>query len=405
MNKSEFKTARVRMQEVATRLREIDKWLGDTKDKVTQEKRDMNDEENKTFESYSSEKDALVREKDILRLSVEAYKAGVVPAEREFDAKRAFTKVVCAIKNNRSIPSEFADIVKGRDILIPETRDAVITDTSDIAPMIPLTIGDIIQPLNNKIIYNKIGMKMQYGLKGDFVYPILAQCTADFEGENVQLTDKQITMSSLKPTPQRVGLTIPVSNTAIDEASYSLQDIVIGQIQQAIANLLNKWMFSATKLTSDSTGGCMLAALATPAITTATAGIATWTEVLQLEASVMESGVIIDSTAAFVCNSTMLALLKGTPKETNTAQFIAEGNAANCTIDGFPVFITEDMPTGALGFGVFNYNLLGQFGEARLIVDPYTLAASNQTRFTFNTRFANLVMRNAAFASLALKTA
>ena len=405
MNKSEFKTARVRMQEVATRLREIDKWLGDTKDKVTQEKRDMNDEENKTFESYSSEKDALVREKDILRLSVEAYKAGVVPTEREYDSKRAFAQVVCAIKNNRSIPSEFADIVKGRDILIPETRDAVITDTSDIAPMIPLTIGDIIQPLNNKIIYNKIGMKMQYGLKGDFVYPILAQCTADFEGENVQLTDKQITMSSLKPTPQRVGLTIPVSNTAIDEANYSLQDIVLGQIQQAIANLLNKWMFSASKLTNDATGGCMLTALATPAVTTATVGAATWTEVLNLEASVMKSGVIIDSTAAFVCNSTMLALLKGTPKETNTAQFIAEGNAANCTIDGFPVFITEDMPTGALGFGVFNYNLLGQFGEARLIVDPYTMASSNQTRFTFNTRFANLVMRNAAFASLALKTA
>jgi hypothetical protein len=99
-----------------------------------------------------------------------------------------------------------------------------------------------------------------------------------------------------------------------------------------------------------------------------------------------------------------LAILKATPKESNTAQFIAEGNAANCTVDGFPVFITEDVADNYLGFGVFQYNLLGQFGQVRLIVDPYTMATKNQTRFTLNTSYANLVMRNEAFAALAIKT-
>lgn len=405
MNKTEFKASRLRLQEVATRLREINAWCEETKKKISDEKRKMNDDEKDKFDSYSSEKEALVREKDILGLSIEAFKAGVVPSEREISGKRAFSQIVTAICRNKEIPEEFRGLVNGHDITIPLTRDDVVTALADVSPSVPTTIGDIILPLNNKIIYDKIGMKMQFGLKGNFVYPVLASCTCDFEGENVELTDKKISMSSLSPVPKRVGITIPVSNTAIDESNTSLQDVVLGQIQQAIANMINKWMFGKTLIANNANGGCLYAALNAPAVTTAVIGAVTWGEVLDLEIAVMETGVIIDKTAAFVCNSKMLGILKRTPKETNTAQFIAEGNAANCTVDGFPVFVTEDVPDNYLGFGVFQYNLLGQFGQVRLIVDPYTMATKNQTRFTLNTSYANLVMRNEAFAALAIKTA
>lgn len=403
MNKTEYKAARLRMQEVATRLGEINEWVTTTQKSVNTEKRSMTKEENNKFSDLSAEKDALLREKDILRLSVEAYKAGYVPSEREVSAKRAFAEIVTALKQKRSIPEAYAGIMEGNELKVPAYRSDTFVATADIAPVVPLTIGEIINPLNNGIIYNKVGLKMQYGLKGDFVYPVLAACECSFMGENVELTDSKISMSKLTPTPQRVGITIPVSNTAIDEANVSLQDVVIGQIQQALINLINKWMFSSVKLTNDSTGGCLLTAMATPAVKTA--GDITWAKVLALESAVMKKHVIIDGTACFVCNSSLLATLKATPKTTYAGQFIAEGNAANCTIDGFPVFITEDIADGYLAFGVFQYDLLGQFGQARLIVDPYTLATKNMTRFTFNTRYAQLVLRDEAFAVLEVTSA
>lgn len=34
--------------------------------------------------------------------------------------------------------------------------------------------------------------------------------------------------------------------------------------------------------------------------------------------------------------------------------------------------MTEYIGDGVLGFGIFNYELVGQFGKMHMIVDPYT---------------------------------
>ena len=53
-----------------------------------------------------------------------------------------------------------------------------------------------------------------------------------------------------------------------------------------------------------------------------------------------------------------------------------------------------------LGFGVFSYELVGQFGDMRMTVDSTSAAVAkkNLTYFVFNTDFDMLTLRPEAFA-------
>jgi hypothetical protein len=184
----------------------------------------------------------------------------------------------------------------------------------------------------------------------------------------------------LTPTPKRCSLSVPVSNDAIDETNFALRDIVLVQITMALQRLLNKWMFSPTKITSKASEGVFVKA--TPNIEYTSA--LSWKNVCQLKASVLKAGVPADATACYVCSAFTYADLESTPREAGSSRMILE--------DG--KYIGDDI----LGFGIFSYALVGQFGEMRLTVDPYTGAKKNLTYFVLNTKFDELAVRPEAFA-------
>ena len=53
-----------------------------------------------------------------------------------------------------------------------------------------------------------------------------------------------------------------------------------------------------------------------------------------------------------------------------------------------------------LGFGVFSYELVGQFGKMRMTVDSQSAAVARKdlTYFVFNTHYDMLTLRSEAFA-------
>ncbi len=98
-------------------------------------------------------------------------------------------------------------------------------------------------------------------------------------------------------------------------------------------------------------------------------------------------------------NTATAAYLAATPKFENGNSPILEGGLANGTIAGFPVYITNaaNIGNGQVNAGCFGYAALNQHGETRLIVDPYTLASSNQTKFTYNAKWSLTTLRPEAF--------
>lgn len=407
MNKKEYREAQKRLVVVRNRTKEIDARLAEIESLIKKENRKMNDDESEEFRNLSEEKSALLNERDFLRLGCEQFRSGVLPEDKQEDLRYAFARLLTNVRNHQPISEEMRSMVNSQgEIVIPNTR--ALTDTSSISPVVPITVGELMLPLNNGIVYDKLGLKIQTGLKGTFNFPAVTGVEATFEDENVEVSDQSISMSKLTGNPKRIAISVPVSNTAIDESNVNLQSLVISLFNTAMANLLNKWMLSKTAMTKNvaAPNGPFVAAVAAPAVSVAKGVTPKWKDIVALEAAVQKKHLPVTGTSGFVCSSSMIAELRTQDKGTDTGRYIAEAvGRGEYQIDGYPVFISEDVDDNTIEFGVFEYDLLGQFGEVRLVVDPYTDSKKNITRFVFNTRWDNVVLRPEAFVALVRATA
>ncbi|MBF0577734.1 phage major capsid protein [Dysgonomonas sp. GY617] len=383
LKKADKKRMRARMMEINDRI-------GELADTLAKEERKLSKEE-------ADERDAISVEKDLLQLRLLQDEQGTLPVQ-EISNERAFTQIVSGLMTNREVPEECRSlIVEDKGVLglaIPMNRD--IQDTESVQPVIPLTIGDIIEPLEQGLILNKVGLKMQYGMTGAWQFPVVAGVEATLEDENVEISDTTIDISKINPTPRRVAISIPVSNRAIDQSNNVILAIVKTQMSLSVTRLLNRWMFSRTKITVKASEGCFVNPTTKLTYSTDIA----WRDVVALEGGVISTGAIIDGTGAYVCSGKTYAALKSTPKDAGSGLMLIENGLMN----GYPVFITEHIGNDALGFGIFSYQMLGQFGQMRMIVDPYTGAKRNLVYFVFNTDFDMLTLRTEAFGILSKET-
>lgn len=364
-----------------SRIAEINLRFEEMATAIETEKRALTPEE-------VEERNALVQEKEILQLRLERSEHNPV-SQQEVSQERAFAQTIAAMHGKCEMPEECRSLVNGTDMDIPINRD--IQDTASAANVIPLTIGDIIQPLEKGLILSKVGMKMQYGMVGAWQFPIVAGVEATIEDENAEVNDTTIDIGKINPSPKRVTIAIPVSNRAIDQSNGTLLEIVRAQLPMAVARLLNKWMFSPTKITSKASDGCFV----NPKTKINATGNS-WKDAITLKGKVMSTGVIFDGTPAYVCSATKYAELESTPRDAGSGLMVIE----NGKINGFPVFITEYIGEGILGFGIFSYELVGQFGKMRMTYDPYTGAKKNLVYFVFSSDYDMLTLRTEAFGTL-----
>lgn len=377
--KQQKKQMRDRIAQINLRFEEVATLL-------ESEKRGMTDPE-------KEEKRALVAEKEILQLRLERSEHNP-PSVQEISQERAFAQTIAAMHGKGQTPEEVRSLVSGFDLAIPINRD--IQDNTSAQPLIPLTIGDVIQPLEKGLILSKVGLKMQYGLVGTWNFPIVAGIEATIEDENVEVNDTKIDISKISPSPKRVTIKIPVSNRAIDQSNGALLEIVRSQLPMSVARVLNKWMFSPTKIATKASDGCFVNPTTKLEYTTSI----TYKDAVKLKGAVMKQGVIFDGTPAYVCSASTYADLETTPRDAGSGLMVIE----NGKLNGYPVFMTEYVGDDFLGFGVFSYELLGQFGQMRMTYDPFTGAAKNLVYFVFNSDYDMLSLRTEAFGILKKKT-
>lgn len=357
------------MKTYLKRLGEINLRMNELADLCEKEKRAMTPDEKTEF-------DAIRIERGILSMRVEAMQAGKeIPVESR---AASFDKIVRNSVNGNT------------QTAIKLQRADVLQDVASAGDITPVTIGDIIQPLEKGLILGKVGLKLQTGLAGDYVYPIVAGVDAEIAGHEVALSDKKIDITKLQPIPKRVGIAIPVSNFAIHQTRGVLLEIVQTQIPLALQRTLNKWMFQPTEVV-EGCAGCFKA----PATTVAFAGeVPTYKELVLMRGKVYAKGVTPDGTEAYVMGAELYATLEATPIDAGSGLMIVQ----NGKIGGVPVFVTEYIGAGKIGFGVFSYELFGQFGDMNFIIDPYTSSKRNITHFVLNTEFSMTSARTEAFA-------
>ena len=254
-----------------------------------------------------------------------------------------------------------------------ETRATTLTPQVEAAR--PTVIQEILQPLEAELIHTKVGLKIQTGVHGQPVWPVLAGVKATIAGENVALSDQAISLEKVSAKSERVGVYVPVTMQALGATNLNLRSITNG-----IGSVL------ATPYAAPLTSGW--SASVAPTIK----------EVVALEAEVLGKNVKVDSSAAYFVHPKTYCLLKSSPIEKGNPQMMLEDGHMN----GYPVISTTYIPEDAILFGVLSYAVLAHHGEGDRFYAQYN-GVTDKIDFTLNGDYSITVLRPEAFAALKRK--
>lgn len=286
----------------------------------------------------------------------------------------------------------------GRQTQIVLSRELVMVADATAGGIVPIKIQDVLDPLVEGLILDKVGLPMPTGLAGDYVWPTYEAAEATIAGEGVALTDTKINMSKLTAAPQRIGIAIPVTRQTINQTEGVIELIVKKVMPLAVAKLLNKIMFSTAKVTNATT----LAGPFVGKVSSATAwagATPTFKELNLLKAKVLSAGVDGDH-LCFVMSKANKAILEATPKDAGSGIMICE----NDRIAGVPVFTTNYIGETYIGIGDWRYQPMGLFGDMSFVIDPYSQARKDAVDFVLNVNYGTTTLVDGAFALGKVKT-
>lgn len=193
--------------------------------------RELNDEEK--IREINLTREIRQCEDAMRALNLEADNAKVV-AQREKANKGAHLREI------------LADLRQGkgeREItLAPPTDNA--TQNIDASGAINLTIHDMIPTLHEGLGL-PAGLRVVTGVIGNEVWPVsINDVEMEETGENTPLNDQVLDFAKIVPVSRRIGLTVPVSNRAIDNAAFDLMAFVQTKFTIAMRKYLAKKIYS-----------------------------------------------------------------------------------------------------------------------------------------------------------------
>lgn len=257
-----------------------------------------------------------------------------------------------------------------------------------------LTIHDIIPTLEEGAVLNVPGLKMVTGVVGNELYPVsIDDVEVEEVGETAELTDQDLHFDQLKVTPSRAGLSVMVSNMAIDNANFDLLGFVQSKMQAALNRYAAKKVLSRANWTGLKGPFANLAAKGT-----ITLDKDAYRNILKAVADFADKGYNTDQ-MCLVIDATTEAELKATPKAEGQGGFVIE----NGTLAGYPYVVNHYINTvldkgnklkaaddKVIGIGFFGYLALQQHGDVRLTIDATSkaVAIKNCTAVVLNTAFS-----------------
>lgn len=340
-------------------------------------------EQRERTEAETAEYNALLRENQLLQMKMQA-----VAVEKLRENPNTVEDANRIIREN---------VAAGRQTQIMLVRDLVMVADTTAGGIVPVKVQDILDPLVEGLILDKVGLPMPTGLAGDYIWPTYETVEATIQGEGVALSDTKIKMSKLTASPQRIGIAIPVTRQAINQTEGMVEMIVKKLMPLSVTMLLNKIMFSTTKVTSATT-------LVGPfvALTSSTIEVSeepTFKDFNKIKAKVLATGVDGEH-LCWVMTKAQKAIAEATPKDAGSGIMVCE----NDHIAGLPVFTTNYIGEGYIGLGDWRYQPMGLFGDISFIIDPYSQARKDAVDFVLNVNYGTTTLRKEAFALAKVKT-
>ena len=317
----------------------------------------------------------LNRESDNAKAVAEASKA---------NKSKAFRELLKDVRNGKA----------DREILL---RPASTGDTNAIeaSGAINLSIHEMIPTLHEGLGLPE-GLRVVTGVTGNEVWPVsINDVEMEEVGEVNALTDQVLNFAQITPTVRRVGLTVPVSNMAIDNAAFDLMAFVQTKFGIALREYLAKKIYSLAPWDGNRGPFANKKASATDI----ELGADAYKNILAAVAKFSNKG-FFEGNVCIAMDRVTEAELMATPKIAGAAGgFVIE----NGRCAGFPYVVshfvnTELNSAGKLTstadryiqIGYWEWFALQQHGDVRLSIDATSqaVAKKNITAVTINTAWS-----------------
>ena len=362
-------------EELQVRNREIQDRLAELNDKAFSEKREFTPEEQLEWNHISREHEENLRELKSMLTSQEMAQL------REKEDKNAQLRELLSDKGNK------------REITLwPASLGSKSNVTASGA--INLSIHELIPTLHEGLDLPST-LRIVTGVTGNEIWPVN---TDDVEmeevGEVTALNDQVVNFANITPQQKRVGLKVPVSNMAIDNAAFDLLAFVQTKFTLALRKYLAKKIYSQ----ADWDGNKGPFSGLSPKGTISIASDA-YKNILKAVAEFSDKG-FYEGGVVLIMDRATEAELKATPKIAGAAGgFVIE----NGLCAGYPYVLTHYINTTLdnstpkklvptddkfIGIGYFEWFALQQHGDVRFVIDPITLADKNVTRLVLNTAWS-----------------
>ena len=362
-------------EELQVRNREIQDRMAELNDKAFAEKREFNPEEKAEWEKLTRE--AQVNDRELKNLLTDAELAQV----REKEDKNAKLRELLSDKGNK------------REITLwPASLGSKSNVTASGA--INMSIHELIPTLHEGLDLPST-LRIVTGVTGNEIWPVnVDDVEMEEVGEVTALNDQVVNFANITPQQKRVGLKVPVSNMAIDNAAFDLLAFVQTKFTLALRKYLAKKIYSQ----ADWDGNKGPFSGLSPKGTISIASDA-YKNILKAVAEFSDKG-FYEGGVVLIMDRATEAELKATPKIAGAAGgFVIE----NGLCAGYPYVLTHYINTTLddstpkklvptddkfIGIGYFEWFALQQHGDVRFVIDPITLADKNVTRLVLNTAWS-----------------
>ena len=369
--------------ELQVRNREIQDRLSEMNDVLVREKRDeMTADEKREWNELSRERQLNMMQIESMTTDDELAKHREVISKGE-----QFREYLKKVRQGQA----------DRELLLASAADSGVSSPAGYianSGAINLTIHEMIPTLHEGLDL-PASLRIVTGVTGNEVWPVsINDVEMEEVGEVVALTDQTLDFANITPTVRRVGLTVPVSNMAIDNAAFDLMAFVQAKFTLALRIYLAKKMYSQADWQGNKGPFSNLAKTGDITI-----GPDAYKNILKAVAAFSDKG-FFEGDVTLIMDRETEAELKATPLIAGAAGGFVVQNG-RCA--GYPYVVTHYLnteldsanklvPTAKkyIGIGYFEWFALQQHGTVRMTIDAQSqaVAKKNLTAVTLNSAWS-----------------
>jgi HK97 family phage major capsid protein len=264
---------------------------------------------------------------------------------------------------------------KAQGVFVPMSALERRVNTTGSAPELVPTDhrGDLyIQPLRNKLLARRLGVRVLSGLHGNVTIPKHGTgVSVGWVAENGAVPDSDVNPSNITLAPKHAGGVTELSRQLIMQSSPDVEQLVRDDFAAVLAQAIDSALIKGGG-TNEPTG-----VLSTVGIQTANLATLNWANVLAMKAKAELANV---DASSWLFNPSVAAKFAGTEKSTGTGIYLLGDDGRMAGIQSYSTNqvsnnATPDPDAGIAILGDWSQVLLGIWSEIDILVNPYAQPA------------------------------